>query len=187
MKRWRYRLLSGRAGAGLELRILMRQTARAFGVAAPKRAGRSAAELLESYAQFTAETAGRVIQEGEDLRLLQRKLFHMACRLGNLLRRWLGAEEEKDCFALLLLLYRNLGITISEEGPWEFCVSKCYFSDFYTAKICALISAIDAGIFAGIYQGGTLVFRARITEGKDRCRAELRSGGRDSRKRKTRK
>ncbi len=174
MNRLIFRLLSGRFGADLEIRILMRQTARAFGADAPKTAGLSAPELLKSYAQFTAKEAQHAIKSGQDLNLLHQKLYPMACRLGNRLRRWLRPQDEKECAAVIVLLYRNIGITVREEEPGKFCIPQCFFSAFYTPEVCSVISALDQGIFAGIFQGGTLSFRARITEGGDACRADFR-------------
>ncbi len=166
-----YHILSGRLGAHLEVRILMRQTAKAFGVNAPKA---SPTNLLKVYAQFTAEEAMRAIQQEDDLEMLHQKLYRMAYDLGRRLRRWLRPQDEQDCQAMIALLYRNIGIQMEEESPGVFCVRTCYFSDFYIPEVCFVISAIDQGIFAGIYQGGRLSFRERITEGRDVCRADFR-------------
>ncbi|MCC8047119.1 MAG: hypothetical protein LIP12_16805 [Clostridiales bacterium] len=174
MNRLIYSALSSRFGANLELRILMRQTAKAFGVDVPKATGRSTPELLKAYAQFTAKEAMRATQQGDDLETLHQKLYQMAYTLGSHLRRWLNPKDKKDCFSVIALLYRNIGIQIDEETPGAFCVCKCYFSDFYTPEICSVISAIDQGIFAGIYQGGKLTFHERITGGCAVCRAVFR-------------
>ncbi len=174
MNKVTYRLLSGKIGASLEIRILMRQTAGIFGVEAPKTAGLSASKLLQDYAKLTADAAMRAIKSGQDLKSLQKKLYHMAYRLGSGARRWLRPRDERECLAILVLLYRNIGITIREVTPGKFCVYKCYFSAFYTPEVCSVISALDKGIFAGIYAGGRLTFRQRITEGKDVCWANFR-------------
>ncbi|MCD7824988.1 MAG: hypothetical protein LUH14_03385 [Clostridiaceae bacterium] len=200
MNRLIYCILSSRPGVRLELQILLRQTAKAFGVDAPEippiaerffncsascrrsegggvfrsAAECSAPELLRVYAQFTAEEAVRVIQNGDDLETLRQTLYQMAYNLGSHLRRWLSPKDEKECLAIVTLLYRNIGIQIEEEAPGTFCVRKCFFSDFYTPEVCSVISGIDRGIFAGIYRGGKLVFRERITEGCDVCRADFR-------------
>ncbi|MCD7735553.1 MAG: hypothetical protein LUI07_01060, partial [Lachnospiraceae bacterium] len=101
------------------------------------------------------------------------RLYHMARHLGTQLRRGLKPENERECQAVIALLYRNIGIKIQESSPGEFTVQKCYFSTFYTPEICAVISAIDQGIFAGIYKKGSLTFRERITEGRHTCKAFL--------------
>ncbi|MCD7724713.1 MAG: hypothetical protein LUI12_04070 [Clostridiales bacterium] len=169
-----YFVLSGRLGAWMELQILMRQTAKAFAVNAPKTAGLSAKEILKAYAQFTAKEALRAMQSGQNLETLCQKLYQMAYVLGSRLRRWLNPKNEEDCLAIITMLYRNIGIQICEEETGHFCVRKCYFSSFYTREICNVISAIDKGIFAGVYQGGKLSFRERITEGCSVCRADFR-------------
>ncbi|MCD8078811.1 MAG: hypothetical protein LUE63_10695 [Lachnospiraceae bacterium] len=174
MNRLIYRVLSSRFGANFELRILMRQTAKAFGVDVPNDAGRSTPELLKAYAQFTAKEAVRAMQDGDTLETLHQKLYQMAHALGSRLRRLLNPKDEKECFSVITLLYRNIGIQICEESPGTVCVRKCYFSGFYAPEVCDLISAIDQGIFAGIYQGGKLTFHERITEGCDVCRADFR-------------
>lgn len=173
MNRLIYSALSSRFGANLELRILMRQTAKAFGAEVPKAAGRSTPERLKAYAQFTSKEAMRAIKHGDNLETLHQKLYQMAYTLGNHLRRLLTPKDEKDCFSIIALLYRNIGIQV-EESPGAVCIRKCYFVDFYTPEICDLISAIDQGIFAGIYQGGKLIFHERITEGCGVCQADFR-------------
>ncbi len=171
MNRPIYRLLSGDFGARFELRTLMRRTAEAFGTAAPKTSGRSAAELLKDYAQLTADEAMCAIRSGQDLGPLHQRLYQMTYRLGSSLRRWLRPKDEQECLAIIVMLYRNIGIAISEAAPGEFRVRECYFSSFYTPEVCAVVSAVDQGIFAGVYQGGDLVFRERITEGHEACTA----------------
>ncbi|MCD8361743.1 MAG: hypothetical protein LUC98_02070 [Lachnospiraceae bacterium] len=174
MNRLIYHILSGASGVRLGIRILTRQTARAFDVDAPKIMGRSAEENLRAYARFTANASTRALRSGQDIKVLRRKLYRMAYGLGSGLRRWMRPQNEQECLAIVTLLYRNIGIQISEETPGTFLVSRCYFSAFYTPELCSLISAIDQGIFAGIYRGGKLTFRQRITEGQDTCRATLR-------------
>lgn len=173
MNRLFYRILSGKFGARMQLRILMRQTAGAFEVDVPKAAGLAASELLKTYAQFTADASKHVMEEGQDIEQLHQKLYDMAYSLGSSLRRWMRPEDDQECFAILALLYRNIGILLSETASGEIYVHKCYFGAFYTPGICSLISAIDQGIFAGIYQRGRLEFEQRITEGHDKCKAYL--------------
>ncbi len=166
MNRPLFHLLSGPLGADLEIRILMRLTARAFGVKEPKKAG------LRRYAKFSAAAARHALWGGEDLKRLHRELFRRACRLGRILRRCLRPRNEAECRDLVGQLYRNIGIVIREESPGRFCVPVCYFSAFYTPEICSVISAIDRGLFAGIYPGSRLTFRERMTEGRPACLAQ---------------
>ncbi len=128
-------------------------------------------ELLDTYARFTADAARRAIDSGQDMKQLHHRLYCMARQLGTQLRRWLKPENDQECQDIIALLYRNIGINIKESSPGKFTVQKCYFSTFYTPDICAVISAIDQGIFAGIYGRGRLTFRERITEGRNTCKA----------------
>ncbi len=173
MNRLIYRSLSGTFGARLELRVLTRRTAEVFGEKAPRVAGRSATERLKNYAVLTASGAERALRSGQDLMLLHRELYQMAERLGSRVRRWTRPRDERDCATILEMLYRHLGITMREETPGRFRVSACFFSATYTPEVCAVISAIDQGVFAGVCGGGTLEFRERITEGKEACRADF--------------
>jgi len=130
-------------------------------------------ELLDMYARFTAGAVRRAINNGQDMKQLHQRLYRMARYLGTQLRRWLKPENKRECQAVIALLYHNIGINIKESSPGKFTVQKCYFSTFYTPDICAVISAIDQGIFAGIYGRGKLTFRERITEGRHTCKASL--------------
>ncbi|MCD8074610.1 MAG: hypothetical protein LUF27_06180 [Lachnospiraceae bacterium] len=174
MNRFIYRILSSPSGARMQIRILLRQTARIFGVDAPRTAGMSASELLRTYAQFTADESRNAMDSGQDLVQLHQKLYNMAYHLGSSLRRWMRPHDDQECLAILTLLYKNIEILINERDPGEFYVRKCYFSAFYTPEVCRLISGIDQGIFAGIYQHGRLTFEDRITEGYNQCRACLK-------------
>ncbi|MCD8335677.1 MAG: hypothetical protein LUD18_00090 [Lachnospiraceae bacterium] len=178
MNRLIYHLLSSRFGARLEIQILMRQTAKAFredGCASKSPLFRKHSRdcCLNTYARFTADTARRAINNGQDMKHLHHRLYHMARHLGTQLRRRLKPENDQECQDIIALLYRNIGINIKESSPGEFTVQKCYFSTFYTPDICAVISAIDQGIFAGIYGRGKLTFQERITEGRYACKAFL--------------
>ncbi len=173
MNRPIYRLLAGEFGARVEIGTLIRRTAKAFGEEAPKTAGLSSRERLKCYATYTQEAARRAMQSEQDPNLLHEKLYQMALRLGSSLRRWLRPKDEKECFDILRLLYRHIGITLREGQPGEDCVDTCYFSSFYTPETCLVISAVDQGVFAGVCGGGRLTFRERITEGQRMCRADF--------------
>ncbi len=55
----------------------------------------------------------------------------------------------------------------------EIVITRCAFSRVYAPAICEFISALDAGIVAGLTGGTTLVFTERITAGAPACRARL--------------
>ncbi len=171
MNKFAFHLLS--VGGDIEIRILMRQTARAFEVDVPKTAGLSTEDILRRYAIFTADESARAIWGGRDQQKLRRDLYRMAYRLGSSVRLLLRPRDDTECFSILTVLYRNIGIDIAQDSPGDIRVDKCYFSDFYTPGICSLISAIDKGIFAGVCHRGKLKFRERITGGSDACRAKF--------------
>jgi hypothetical protein len=60
----------------------------------------------------------------------------------------------------------------------EIMVSRCLFADYYTEPVCRVIAALDEGIAAGLFDGASLEFTQRLTEGKPCCRAVLRPLGR---------
>ncbi len=167
-----YRILSSKLGAYLEIKILMKQTAKVFGVKTPKNMGFSSSKLLKTYAQMTRDVSLNFIQSKQDRNQLQQNLYYMAFQLGSELRWWLRPQNNQDCFDIIEMLYRNIKISLCEQSH-TICVHQCYFSDFYTPEICSIISAIDQGIFAGVYQDGTLSFYKRMTEGHQVCVANF--------------
>ncbi|MCD7855359.1 MAG: hypothetical protein LUG66_07065 [Clostridiales bacterium] len=180
MNKFIYKILSRRLGAYFEIRILMRKTAEVFGVRPPKTCRASGEEKLKLYARFTASEVMRLIQSGYDINHVQQKLFNMAYNLGSSLRQRLKPKSKQECFSVIKLLYKNIGIVINEESLGKFCIEECFFSAYYTPETCAVISAADKGIFAGIYNGKRLSFSRRITEGYNECLANLtdkRAGG----------
>ncbi|MCD7809293.1 MAG: hypothetical protein LUH02_08115 [Erysipelotrichaceae bacterium] len=172
MNRLLYRLLSSKIGAYIEIKILMKQTAKVFGVKVPKGIGFSVSKLLKNYAQLTTDISLNFIENKQDRNQLQQDLYYMAFQLGSDLRWWLKPQNNQDCFDIIVMLYRNIKISLCEQSQ-TICVHQCYFSDFYTPEVCSIISAIDQGIFAGVYQGGTLSFYKRITEGHEICVAHF--------------
>jgi len=73
-------------------------------------------------------------------------------------------------------LYRGIGIAVSGELPGKITLPGCFFSDYYTPSVCALMSNMDSGVVGGVMGGGRLFFSERITEGRSCCKAWLRSG-----------
>lgn len=171
--------------ARIQLQILLRATARGFG-----RKGRwilFSKDPLKAYARFTedclagnvaAETAGHMepgiagsgAAEAANSRGRER-LYQSAFRTGSRVRKVTGLAAPEDLQRLVFLLYRNIGITMTGQLPGEVLVSACYFSKVYTPQQCAVMSAMDHGIIAGICGPGTLQFTERLTEGCGRCKA----------------
>jgi hypothetical protein len=156
------------------LRELYLATARAFDTPPPPGLRRlSHGELLESYASFTASQAERALQDADSTPVVEGKLYRESRALGERLRRTLRLRTTGDVLATSRILYAALGIDFEGREPGEVIIRRCYFSRFYTADICRVMSSADAGVAAGLSGGGRLEFSQRITEGGEACRARL--------------
>jgi hypothetical protein len=152
---------------------LFRATAAAFQRDMPQVAGLSQEERLLAYAHFSAAAAGEALRDGGDLAELQERLYRNAYRLGRTPGRLLGVESVGDAMALGRLLYSILEIEFEGSEDGEIAINRCYFSRFYTPDVCRVMSAMDAGLLAGLMGGGELAFSQRITEGRPCCRAHF--------------
>jgi hypothetical protein len=159
-----------------EIRRLLARTADAFGRPLPPWEARSARGLLTQYALFTREQAEAALEGLGDVQTLERRLFAAASALGAGYRLRLGVRCFRDAVAAARLIYAALGIDFSSGPDGEVEIRRCAFAAFYTPRICALISALDRGLLAGLTAGGELQFRERLTEGAPACRASLRGG-----------
>jgi hypothetical protein len=157
------------------LRELFQSTAAAFDLPAPALNGASADELLDRYAAFTAEHGNALLGAGERLAATRRSLYLSAYSIGTRLRRELGIESTDDAMAAARSVYRMLRIDFMPVAADEAQVSTCYFSRYYSAPVCRLMSALDQGLWAGLSGGGRLEFRQRITEGAPCCLAAVTS------------
>jgi hypothetical protein len=104
---------------------------------------------------------------------VQHRLFENACRMGEELRRTFRVTSPAEGFAAARVLYRGLGIDLQATPDGEITVHRCFFSSYYSAPVCRLIASLDAGVFAGLLDGGCLAFSERITEGHGCCRAHF--------------
>ncbi len=155
------------------LRELYLATARAFDGTPPGLHGLTHAELLESYASFTRNGAERVLRDAERAAAVEERLFREARGLGERLRRALSLRTPREVLTVSRMLYAALGIDFEGREPGELIIRRCYFSRFYTADICRVMSSADAGVAAGLSGGGRLQFTRRITEGGEDCRGRL--------------
>jgi hypothetical protein len=140
------------------LRELFAATARAFEVNSPPTRGLSARRLLQAYALFTREEAERLWAENRDQCAVESRLFRKAFELGAALRSRLHPRSAGDVMRLSRLLYKILGISFEGGADGRVVICDCYFSQFYTGRVCRLVSALDAGAAAGISGGGKLEF-----------------------------
>jgi hypothetical protein len=153
------------------LRELFDSTAEAFGAPAHPAPGATAVELLDLYAVFTAEQANLALQGHKDLTPIREKLYASAYTIGTRLRSELHITSTPDAIAVARAVYGVLGIDFVGAPNGEVRIERCFFSCFYSPRVCRLMSALDQGLLAGLSAGGHLEFRQRITEGAPYCAA----------------
>ena len=153
----------------LEIQILSDLTARAFQIPGRTLWNKPAELALRLYAAFTVSCMD---EREADPDILYREAYAVGSRLRSLT----GLSGKQDAERLVFYLYRNIGITMAGELPGEITVPECFFARFYTPRQCAVMSAVDTGIIAGICGGGRLHFTQRITEGCGMCRASFIEG-----------
>lgn len=152
---------------------LFKATAAGFDCPLPPFDHLASAERLQAYAVFTREQAEKALASGRDIPALKNRLFRRAVTLGRKARRWLGVKSRDEVMEVGRKLYRAIGIDLRGDNQGSLTISHCYFSRFYSCRVCELISALDDGIFSGLSGGGRLTFTERLTEGKACCQARL--------------
>jgi hypothetical protein len=160
------------------LRALFATTAAGFGCPLPPLDGLDADALLHRYALFTRDQAEAALRDGRDLPALKDRLERGARVVGTRLRAGLHLRTTEDVMAAARMVYGLLDIDLDGNGRGEITVRRCHFSEVYSAEVCRLVGALDAGLLAGLSGGGRLEFTQRITEGAPACLAQLRPGRR---------
>jgi hypothetical protein len=153
------------------LKQLFVLTADAFESSVPRVEGISLDELLERYAQFTREEAEKSIGRPETREKVRERLYRNAFTLGNELRRKYRIRTRRHALQMGRIIYKVLKIDFRGDGACGIVVKRCFFSSYYSAEVCALISALDEGMMAGLTSGLKLQFIERITDGNECCRA----------------
>jgi len=159
------------------VRRLLRRSADAFGARLPPSGRpRSGSELLRVYATFSDARAQLLIAGCGEFDSVQRDLWRIADQMGRGLRRWLGVKTLADAMVGARSVYRALDIDLRGSPTGEVVVARCSFAAVYGPEVCAVMSPLDAGLFAGLTGGRTpLTFTQRFTEGAPACLANLRS------------
>jgi hypothetical protein len=150
---------------------LFELTAEAFQCSPPDTKYLSYHNCLKAYAQFSKTKAEEVIKLHNNMDAVKKRLYQNAYRLGEKLRNDFRVKTQADVIHLSKILYRILSIEFTGNSSGEVIIRRCFFSQFYTPEVCRIISALDEGVAAGLSAGGRLVFKERITEGKNCCRA----------------
>mgnify|MGYP005860611663 CR=1 FL=1 len=152
---------------------LLAFTAAAFECPPPSTEGLSLDQRLREYALFTRNHVEDRIRRGDDLAVLQERLYWSAYQLGRMHGKMLRVRSNEEVMALGRVLYRILEIDFQGDAQGEVVIRRCYFSRIYSGPVCKVMSAMDRGLVAGLSGGAQLVFSARITEGQPCCRARL--------------
>ncbi len=149
-------------------------TADAFRCAQPVVEGLSYEDHLRAYALFTRDQAESALRNTRSIHAVKTRLYRKAYPLGAKIREWLSLDSMEEVMAIGQLLYRVIGVEIDGDMQGNVIVRRCYFSQFYSAPVCELISALDDGVFSGLSGGGRLTFSERMTGGRPCCKAKLR-------------
>lgn len=155
------------------LKQLFSLTADAFGSNAPDIEGFSLDEILERYARFTREEAEKSIERPEKRKEVRERLYQNAFAMGSDLRRVYRIRSRRDALQMGRIIYKVLKTDFHGDGACGIVIKRCFFSNYYSAEVCDLISAIDEGMMAGLTSGLRLRFIERITDGNECCKAFL--------------
>lgn len=148
---------------------LVRRTARAFGAEPPDLRGIELDDALRRFALFTRDQAERISGSPEEAARAREQLRREARDFGAGLRLRLGVSSRAEAMRAARILYRMIGVDLRASLAGSIVVRSCSFSGTYTCETCAVMAAMDEGLFAGLAGEGRLEFSARITEGADRC------------------
>jgi hypothetical protein len=100
-------------------------------------------------------------------------MWENAYLLGESIRRRLGVRTRAEALRAARVAYRMIGIDLRADRHGHVVVDRCTFAERYSPQICIAMSALDAGLIAGLTDGGRLAFSERITEGRPRCLARI--------------
>jgi len=128
-------------------------------------------DCLKAYAYFSKTKAEEVIKLHKNTETVKKRLYRNAYQMGEKLRNDFHVKTQADVIHLSKILYKILKIDFTGNAFGEVIIKRCFFSPFYTPDVCGLISSLDEGVAAGLSAGGRLVFKERITEGKNCCQA----------------
>jgi len=167
------RIYVPRAKRKQKLAELFGLTARAFNVVPPDLEGLAWCERLHEYGDYTRRLSEQALRDGLDMEAIKTRLFNEAYGLGRGLALELKLVERREVLQAARILYRGLKIDFRGDEEGRIIIQRCYFSRFYSAEGCRLMSSLDSGILAGLAGGGALEFDKRLTEGQSCCRARF--------------
>ncbi len=129
-------------------------------------------QALPDYATFTRVQMAKTSKD--EMKRVRRHMYRTSRKLGTLIRHLLWIRSEERARKVIFYLYRCIGIDMTANDKGEYIVHACYFSRTYSPYMCQVMSAMDKGVFAGIFGGKQLSFEKRLTEGSDCCLATLK-------------
>ncbi len=159
-----------------KLRELFALTVSAFEKDMPDIGGKSFDDCLRAYAVFTSSAVHDAYLESRDIREIEDRLYQSGKVFGSDFRKRLFIRGENQADRAIEILYAAIGIDLKCLTNGQVIVSRCFFSDFYDSPTCAVVSALDNGLVAGLTNGASLVFAKRITDGNKTCVASLSYG-----------
>lgn len=149
-------------------------SARAFQCEAPQYQGLAFDQCLHHYARFTKEQVERFLNNSVNIDALKARLFQEAFQLGQELRKDFRIVDPDQVMVMMKIIYHLLGIEMRAISGTEVLIEHCFFSQYYCAQVCEVISALDQGLAAGLSDGGELSFYQRITAGRKCCKAHFK-------------
>jgi hypothetical protein len=155
-----------------KIKELFTITASAFEVALPDLSGLKYRDLLQEYACFTKSESNKILKNTQKTAEVRSRLHKNALETGLRLKDELKIKNYDEVLVASGIFYRILGIEFSGDTSGNIAISKCFFSGYFSAENCELISALDEGVAAGL-SGGELKFTQRITDKKDCCMAKM--------------
>ncbi|MFC1642810.1 hypothetical protein ACFL5O_09020 [Myxococcota bacterium] len=148
-------------------------TARALCADPPSLTGLTWQAQLQQYGDYTRAAATTALQDPQVAEATRRRLFQEALAFGRELRQEFRVTCLAEAMAAASILYRMLQIELRGDPSGGIVISKCLFARFYSAEVCHLMSALDAGVLVGLAGRGRLEFEQRLTEGHACCRARF--------------
>ena len=135
--------------------------------------GLSADECLRQFALFTKNQVEKLINTGNDLEAVKKRLYQKAFQLGEKYRKKFRIQNLNDVMSTARIFYHIIGIKFKGNAMGEVVIKRCYFSNVYNDQVCQVMSVMDSGLLAGLANGGELIFRSRITENQSCCQANF--------------
>ena len=129
--------------------------------------------LLKRYAEFSKDQTQIILKNKRLVDEIKAGLFAGAREMGVCLRNELNLKNDRDFHIATRVIYKALKIDLEFLGNGEIVIKKCFFSGFYSEKICSLMSSLDSGLIAGLSGGLKMSFYQRITEHCSCCRAVI--------------